>query len=163
MSRKKRYIENLTEEERSSLTKGYKTGASHLFQRKCQCILLSNEGYTVNQLSELFGVTIQSIYKWFNRWESGGIKALELQPGRGRKPKLELDNKEHVQIVKELVENEPKSLRYIVGKLESEHGFQISKMTLLRFLKSLDTAGKDSELDLKDNLTQKSTNAKKVN
>lgn len=163
MSRKRRYIENLTEKERSSLTKGYKTGKSHLFQRKCHCILLSNEGYTVNQLSELFSVTIQSIYKWFNLWEEGGIKALTLQPGRGRKPKLNLNNNEHVQVVKELVENEPKNLRHVVGKLDSEYGLQISKMTLIRFLKSLDIAGNAFELNLKGNQIQKNINVKKNN
>lgn len=163
MRGKKRFIEKLTEKEQCSLTKGYKTGKHYLFQRKCHCILLSHEGYSVNQLSELFGVTIQSIYKWFNLWESGGIEALKLQPGRGRKPKLDIENKEHVKIVKELIENEPKSLRHVVGQLTAKHGFKLSKMTLIRFLKSLAIDGNASEPNSKGNQNQRSISEKNSN
>ena len=47
MSRKNKYIEELTQEQKSSLKKGYQRGKSHIFRRKCQCILLSHEGKRV--------------------------------------------------------------------------------------------------------------------
>ncbi len=96
MGRKFKYIEKLTEEQKSSLKKGYKTGNSHLFRRKCQCILLSHEKKTTPELAELYGVDQQSIRKWFKLWETQGINGLKLKPGRGRKPKLRLDNAKQV-------------------------------------------------------------------
>jgi transposase len=144
MSRKKRFIEKLTEEQKRSLEKGYKTGKSHVFRRKCQCILLSHEGKTIEELCELYEVSRQSIYQWFNQWEGEGIKGLELKPGRGRRPKLRIEDQEQVEVVKTLVENEPKNLNRVVGQVKSELGVELSKKTLKRFLKNLNTDGSDS-------------------
>jgi transposase len=140
MSRKKRFI-NLTDLQKCSLQKGYKTGKSHLFRRKCQCILLSDEGKTVAELSKLFGVSAISIYNWLNSWESGGIEGLKLKPGRGRPAKLRADDQKQVKIVKTLVENEPKNLNRVVGQVQSQLGIEVSKKTLQRFLKRLTIAG----------------------
>lgn len=145
MSRKNKFIEKLSEEQKSSLKKGYQRGKSHIFRRKCQCILLSHEGKTVSELSDFFSVSAISIYKWLRNWESQGIVGLELKPGRGRPPKLNLADQEQVKRVKSLVENEPKNLNRVVGQLQSELGVDLSKKTLKRFLKSLNTDGNDSE------------------
>jgi transposase len=88
MGRKKKYIAELDSQQRRSLEKGYKTGDSHLTRRKCQAILLSYSGKSVDELALLLRVTKQSIYLWYKAWEAEGIKGLELKPGRGRKPKL---------------------------------------------------------------------------
>ena len=147
MSRKNRFIEKLTKGQKSSLKKGHQTGKSHLYRRKCQCILLSYEGKTVSELSDFFSVSIISIYNWFNKWESEGIDGLKLKPGRGRPSKLSLTNQEQVKKEKILVENEPKNLNRVVGQLKSELGIDLSKKTLKRFLKNLNTDGNDSEED----------------
>ncbi|MEM9675813.1 MAG: transposase [Cyclobacteriaceae bacterium] len=140
MSRKKRFI-RLNEVQKSSLEKGYKTGKSHLFRRKCHCILLSHEGKTVGELAALFGVSPLSIYTWLNRWEAGGIEGLKLKPGRGRPAKLRTDDQKQVKMVKTLVENEPKNLNRVVGQVQSQLGVAVSKKTLQRFLKNLNTTG----------------------
>lgn len=147
MSRKNKFIEKLTKEQKSSLKKGYQTGKSHIFRRKCHCILLSHEGKTVNELCEFFSVSRISIYKWLKKWESQGIVGLELKPGRGRPPKLNLKDQKQVKKIKTLVENEPKNLNRVVGQLQSELGIDLSKKTLKRFLKNLNTDGNDSEED----------------
>ena len=143
MSRKKRFIEKLTEEQKSSLEKGYRNGKSHIFRRKCQCILLSHKGKTVSELQKLYSVNRVSIYTWFNEWEAQGIDGLKLKPGRGRPPKLRLEDQKQVKTVKTLVENEPKNLNRVVGQLKSELGIELSKKTLKRFLKNLNTDGND--------------------
>jgi len=147
MSRKNKFIEKLTKEQKSSLKRGYQTGKSHIFRRKCQCILLSHEGKTVKELCEFFSVSQISIYSWLKRWESQGIEGLKLKPGRGRPPKLNLADQKQVKKVKSLVENEPKNLNRVVGQLQSELGVDLSKKTLKRFLKNLNTNGNDSEKD----------------
>ena len=153
MSRRKRYIEKLTETEIKSLKKGYQTGKSHLYRRKCHCILLSHQGKSVSELSDFFSVSIQSIYKWFNLWETQGIKGLELKPGRGRPPKLDSTNKNQVDTIKTVVENEPQNLKRVVGQVKSELGIDLSKKTLKRFLKNLNSPGNALGEDSKINQT----------
>lgn len=135
MNGKKRFIESLTEKEQRSLTAGYKTGNSPVYQRRCHCILLSSQHYTVNELSKLFSVSIHTVYDWFNRWASSGIEGLKLQPGRGRKQKLDTENEDHVKVVKRLVENSPQQLNRVVVLVHDELGIGVSKKTLKRFLK----------------------------
>jgi len=141
MNGKKRFIENLTEKEQRSLTEGYKTGNSPVYQRRCHCILLSSQHYTVNELSKLFSVSINTVYDWFNRWGSSGIDGLKLQPGRGRKKKLDTENADHVKVVKKLVENDPQQLNRAVVHVKDELGIEISKKTLKRFLKKSTISG----------------------
>lgn len=140
MGRKKRFIK-LTEAEKSSLEKCYKTGTSHVYRRKCHCILLSNEGKDVHELSDYFDVHTVTVYSWFNEWESSGAKGLELKPGRGRKAKLSLNNDQHVNKVKEFVQNEPQNLNRVLPMIKEELGVELSKKTLKRFLKNLNTVG----------------------
>ena len=141
MSRKKRFIEKLTVEQNRSLEKGYRTGKSHLYRRKCHCILLSSGGKTVQELADLYSVKTRTIYSWFDLWEPQGIKGLELKPGRGRKPKLDVSNETQVKTVKALIENEPKNLKRVVGQIKSQLDIDLSKKTLKRFLKNLNTNG----------------------
>ena len=143
MSRKKRYIEKLTKEEKISLEKGYRIGKSHVFRRKCQCILLSNTGSSVEELAILYQVRTRTIYDWFNRWEQEGLEGLKLKPGRGRPTKLSAENAKQVKVVKQLIENEPKNLNRVVAQVETELAIELSKKTLIRFLKNLNTHGND--------------------
>lgn len=147
MGRKSKYIENMTEEQKSSLKKGYTYGRSPLFRRKCHCILLSHERKTVKELSSFFGISVHSIREWLKLWERQGIEGLKLKPGRGRKPKLKSDEKKHVETVKTLIENEPKNLNRVRTQIEDKLGIEVSKKTLKRFLKNLNTDGNDSVED----------------
>lgn len=143
MGRKSKFISKLTEEEKKSLKKGYTHGASPLYRRKCHSILLSHSGKSTKELSDFFGVTKQSILFWFKAWEQKGIKGLELQPGRGRKPKLNIKDDKQVKIVKTLIENEPKNLFKVTAQIKAELDINLSKKTLKRFLKNLSTSGSD--------------------
>jgi len=138
MSRKKRYIQ-LTTEQKAALELGYKTGASHDLRRRCHCILLSSQEWSVKQLSDFFKVSQLSIYKWFNRYESEGIVGLQIRPGRGRKRKLDIDNVEHVHAVKVGLAKENRSIKQLKEDLESQLGTSLGDTTLRDFLKDLVT------------------------
>ena len=144
MGRKSKFIEILTEEQKTSLQKGYSHGKSPLSRRRCHCILQSNEGKTTNQLASFFGVTTISVLSWFKLWEKEGINGLELKAGRGRKPKLNTNNSEHVTTVKTLIENKNQNLTKVRSQVTEQLGIDLSKRTLKRFLKNLNTDGKDS-------------------
>ena len=140
-----RYINNLSESDRQALQVGYKQGKSHQFRTRCQAILLSAQGYKVQELSSLLGVRDLSIYKWFNRFEAGGVAALQNQPGRGRKPLLRIENQLHRQVVSEQIDQDAQRLKVAKAHIEEQLGTTLSESTLKRFLKSLATDGNGSE------------------
>lgn len=143
MSYEKKIREKLTAEQKSSLKKGHQKGKSHSFRKKCQCILLRAEGKTVKELSTLYGVGINTIYIWLKLWKTEGIKGLYTKPGQGRPAKIDLNNDYHTATIKTMIENEPKNLNRVVGQIKSKLGIEVSKKTLIRFLKNLNTHGKD--------------------
>lgn len=109
--------------------------------------MLSVQQYTVNDLANLFSVSINTIYDWFNRWEASGIEGLKLKSGRGRKKKLDTENENHVKVVKRLVENEPQQLNRVVNQVKVELDIEISKKTLKRFLKKTSFHGSVSDVE----------------
>ena len=141
MGRKSKHIENLTEEQKSSLKKGHAHGKSPLYRRKCHSILLSHSGKTPTEIADVYQVSIHSVREWLKQWEQYGIEGLKLKPGRGRKPKLDVQSNQHVQTVKTLIKNEPKNLVKVTAQLENQLGIEVSKKTLKRFLKNLNTDG----------------------
>lgn len=136
MSRKKVYIEDLTDTEISTLHEGWKNGKSHDFRNRCQCILMSHQGYDADALSQLFPVTKTTIYEWLKNWKKEGITGLIRTPGQGRKPNLSITNETHVKIVETAVRNAAETgtnMRdEILENLGLEDGF--SQRTLRRFL-----------------------------
>ncbi len=144
MGRKPKFIEVLTEDEKASLQRGYAHGKSPLFRRKCHCILQSNSGKTSKELAGIFQVNALTVLSWFKLWESQGIEGLKLKAGRGRKPKLDPTDQKHVKTVRTLIENDNQNLNRVTGQLADQLGVELSKKTLQRFLKSLNTAGNGS-------------------
>ncbi len=143
MSRRKRYIENLTAEQKQYLLEGYKNGRSHDFRLRCHCILLSAQGKSVPELKALFEISHLTVYNWFNRWELEGIEGLKVRSGRGRKRKLDIENEEHVKAVQRSLKRENRNLNQLKLDLESSLDFEISKVTIRRFLKKLDANTND--------------------
>jgi len=141
MGRKPKFIEILMEDEKASLQRGYSQGKSPLFRRKCHCILQSNRGKTAKELAGFFQVNPLTVLGWFKLWENEGIEGLKLKPGRGRKPKLDPSDQEHVKVVKTLIENDNQNLNKVRAQVSEQLGAEMSKRTLQRFLKSLNTGG----------------------
>jgi transposase len=133
MGRKSRFIKNLTVDQVGALKWGYSHGKSPLFRRKCHCIIQSNSGKTPGQLADFFQVNKMTVLNWFNLWALDGIEGLQLKPGRGRKPKLNTDDRRHVSVVKELISNENQNLTKVQSQIQGQLGIELSKKTLQCF------------------------------
>lgn len=136
MSRKKRFI-SLTESEIITLQEGHKNGKQYQFRNRCQSLLLSNEGHEVKELSQIFNSSIQTIYKWFDRWELNGIAGIMNRSGQGRKAKLSLDNEQHVKTLEQLAEDNYQDVERIRIELEKKFDLTLSSDTVKRFLKKI--------------------------
>lgn len=136
-----RYINNITDTQKQALEQAHKTSKSYQFRNRCQCILLSNQGYQVQALAHLFKVSNLSIYKWFNRFETAGVAGLNNQKGKGRKLILKTTNATHVEIVESSINKDKQGLKIAKAAIEAKLGTSMSEMTLKRFLKKLTSDG----------------------
>lgn len=80
---KKRHIK-LTALEESELKTCKKTSNSERERDRAHALLLSNKGYTINQLSAVFEVRRATVSEWFNRWEESGMAGLSDAEKSGR-------------------------------------------------------------------------------
>jgi transposase len=101
-------------------------------RNRAKCIRLAYQGVSIAQLTLLFGVSRKTLYNWLNRWEEPGFLGLYNQKGRGRKPLFNQTQKEQV---KQWVTEEPKSLKKVVAKIDSEWGIKVNKETIKRIIK----------------------------
>jgi transposase len=147
MSRKKRYIKKLSTEEKADLEAGKKYGKSEVFRNRCHAILLSEKGYEVEAIQDIFAVAHSTVYNWLNRWDTGGYTGLQTQVGQGRKPTLSVDNQEHVEAVKRAVKKRAQEGANLLATIEEELALeeQLSMDILRPFLKKLISYGNASE------------------
>ena len=82
-----RYIE-LTATETAELEKVYLTSPNAVARRRSQCLLLSSQQHTIQQLMAIFSVCRITVYNWFDRWQAAGLASLRHRPGKGRKRAL---------------------------------------------------------------------------
>lgn len=146
MGRKKQFIENLIIEELTTLEHGYKNSKRSDFRNRCQVILLSHKRMDVVQISLVTDLSTITIYKTLKKWREHGISGLIRQRGQGRKPRLDITNADHVALVEQKTAQNPQKIEELIPSIVEQLGVQpFSKWTLKRFLKSLTTAGNDSE------------------
>ena len=129
-----RFIQGLSHETTKLLRKVYKESKYHQVRQRAQCILLSYQGYMINELSHIFQVDRVTIYNWLNAWESRHFAGLYDRKGRGRRPILNADQREQIR---EWVKQYPKNLNKIIGLVCDEFNLDVSKDTIKRILKAL--------------------------
>jgi transposase len=126
---------NLTPDQRTELEKGWRAGKTHAFRRRCQLVLLKEEGRSSRQVAQIVKMCEMSVNNWLSRYASEGVAGLVTKPGRGRKAKLNAatDGEPIVAAVK------ANRQRLLAAKAEFEAGGggKVSRETLRRFLKAL--------------------------
>lgn len=124
---------SITSTEKKLLEEAKLKSKSPVLTKRCECILLaSNLGLTVAQLAEHFSVTRKTIYHWFNLWETSKLSGLEPIPGQGAKKKLASISQADL---KSLLEAHSQNLNEVLSILSSKYQIDVSKKTLIRFLK----------------------------
>jgi transposase len=125
----------LTEEHRQILEKGYQTGKSHAFRKRCHVVLLKSEKRSSEEVSTILKMSEPSVNTWLNRYESEGILGLQTKKGRGRKPILNVET--DAEAVKEAIKVERQRLTQTQNSISEQLNKEFSVKTLKRFLKSL--------------------------
>ena len=131
---KMRFIQELSQETTSMLSRIYRQSKHFEVRRRSHCILLSFEGFTTTGLMVIFKVSRITIYNWFKAWEENHLAGLYSNPGRGRKSSFTPEQKTKI---KEWVKESPKNLNGVISKIKETWNITTSKDTIKRILKSL--------------------------
>jgi transposase len=125
----------LTAEQREALDQGLRTGKTHAFRKRCQLVLLKEQGRTSVEVASIIGMCEMSVNNWLSRYEDEGIEGLLTKPGRGRKAKLE-PAKDATPVLTAVKANRQR-LVTAKAEFEAEGGIKVSRDRLRRFLKVL--------------------------
>jgi len=80
----------------------------------------------------IFDVDRLTIYHWFDAWEACHFAGLYDHKGRGRPPKLTIEEQEKAQ---QYIEHYPQDMKKVVYLLEQETSKRVSTKTIKRLLK----------------------------
>lgn len=126
------YVKKLTEEIKLILEDIHKNHAIKAPRMRAKAVLLSNEGHSIKELSEILGVCRQTTSIWLHSWEEKGLDSLFDNPRSGRPCKLSEENKKEVI---ELIINSPRSLKKVLAQLAEKLDITLSSSTLKRLCK----------------------------
>ncbi|MEM7553040.1 MAG: IS630 family transposase [Cyanobacteria bacterium P01_A01_bin.84] len=126
-----RHIKGLSKETLKILDRIYRQSKYYQVRQRAHCIKLSFQGYQISELIEIFKVSRNTIYNWFNNWESENLVGLYNNPGRGRKTTFNINQQ---KVIKEWVKETPKNLEKVKEKIDKEWGTIVSKDTIRRLM-----------------------------
>ena len=125
----------LNEEEKQQLTELQKTSVNSVVRKRCLYLLLSDNLYSMKEISSITNVHWETVSRLFDSWERATreqkLSVLSIAPGRGAKVKLN----EVKDLLPELVEKHSRNLNPILAILEKEYNIKVCKSTLQNFLK----------------------------
>jgi transposase len=107
---------------------------SRLFQvrQRAHCILLSVQGFSIEQLSQILHVSRRTIHYWFEAWEDHKLVGLYDRPGRGRKSTFTPEQKEQIR---QWAKEYPNQLQRVLQQIDKQWDIRVSKDTVKRVLK----------------------------
>jgi transposase len=124
-----RFVQPLSEEDKEILQYLRDKGETPRIRRRAHAILLSNEGYSVNEIAQIFDSNRETVCLWLARWEESGPIGLGDMPRSGAPPTL---NEEEQERVLEFLKEHPHSPTQVLRRIERELGKTISRDTLRR-------------------------------
>ena len=129
-----KYIK-LTSEEELTLEQGSKHHPKSHFRKRCACILLSNRGYDIQSLANIYQTRIHTIGTWFANWNEKGIIGLQIIKGQGRKAALWTASPTLIQAIKDELNSNPQGLADVCQQINQKWHLNLSKNQLKQFVK----------------------------
>lgn len=133
----------LDEKAKLELKKGYESGKSHAFRKRCHLLLLKSENRKSEEVGEILKISENSVNFWVSRYKKEGIAGLKTKKGRGRKALLDPE-KDRAAVLAAIKKHRQRSKSAQV-EFEQETGKKVSSETFTRFLKVLAEDTKGSE------------------
>ena len=123
-----------------------KNSSSARVRTRAHAILLSSEGFTIEELMEIFHVKRDTISRWLNNWEQYNFEGLQDKMRKGRTPTL---NKNEENILKQLIFESPRSSKVVAQQLLNKTGKNLSHWSIKRLAKKFGLSWKRIRKSLK--------------
>jgi transposase len=102
-------------------------------RRRAHSLLLSNRGYTIRQIADIFEVERRAISSCIDQWEAKGVMGVYDQPRSGRPT---LFTPAEAALLPDWVAQEPRQLKQAIARLNEKTGKTASYSTCVRILKN---------------------------
>ena len=127
-----KFIKILSEEDYIKLVENQQKSENFRVRNRSHAILLSFEKYSIDEIARICGVHRNTVSRWIERWNEGGVQGLGDVEKNGRPPILTLE--EQARTVEIALEN-PKFPHRQLSRIKAETGKTISAYTLKRVIK----------------------------
>ena len=131
-----KFAQSITEEVRITLQEMYKHHPMFRCRQRAQAILLSVRGYSMDELVLILEVRRDAVSGWINRWDTEGLLGLY---DRSRTGRPLIYTQEEFNLLKTLVDEEPRQLKTVQTQLAHITQKVVSTSTLKRLLKKNST------------------------
>ncbi len=109
-----KFVQELTDEQKSRLQAIMKSDAPHRKRMRAQAVLLSSRRFSIDQIAAIYEVDRDRVSRWLEWWREAEFDGLADEARTGRPPKLSLE--EQAQAL-EIVREEPRSTRRAVSEI----------------------------------------------
>ena len=82
-----RFVGALSEQARRQLEGLWRTGRSHRVRERAHAVRLSAKSYSLDQIADVLEVDRDAVSRTLDRWEEGGVAALEEGPRLAARPR----------------------------------------------------------------------------
>jgi len=128
-----KFVSPLTDEQFVELKSIMKNSTKPRVRQRAHGILLSSEGFPIDEIARICRVDRDTVSRWIDNWESFGVSGLNDKPRPGGPPILTESEK---QVVLELVKEHPRSIPLIVAFIFDKTKKKVSGTTVKRILKA---------------------------
>jgi len=129
-----KFVPELSEEEVEKLKAIMKEEQSPRMRMRAHIIILSNKGFSIDVIADIYDVDRDTVSSWITAWEESGCEGLKDKPISGRRPILDEQEKE---LVKKLTKENPRSVKRVVDEVEKQTGKKVGTKTIKRILKGV--------------------------
>lgn len=146
-----KFIAPLSEPVKTTLSELHKNHPSHRTRMRGHMILLSADGFQIDEIARIYQVQRDTVSRCFQNWEEKGIVGLFDLPKSGRPRALSLEESERAV---ELLKENPRSSKQAQSRLAEEIKRQISEWTFKRVVKRANLRWKRMRRSLKNKRNQ---------
>jgi transposase len=127
-----KFVAPLSETEQTSLQSMSEYHPSRRVRMRAKAIILSHQGFTVQEIAFISQVARQTVSLWFDSWDRHGLAGLYDNPRSGHPGAL---SDEDIEYIMKLNAQEPRSTRIVGAALEADLGKKVSVATIKRIIK----------------------------
>lgn len=84
-----KFVSSLTDADRAALEQLNHDGATYRQRQRAHAVLLSANGYSLDQLADILRSDRDTVSSWLDGWQERGLEALSDAPKPGRRRKID--------------------------------------------------------------------------